>query len=51
MPVFLLGLILGGLSGGGTYVLTADGQLAAIVGVIVAVACWLGIAAIILIDD
>lgn len=51
MLTFLLGLLLGGLSGGGTYALTSDGQLGAIVGVVVTVACWLGVAAIILIDD
>lgn len=47
MPIFFLGLLLGALSGGGTYSLTDNGQLGALVGV----ACWLGVAAIVLIDD
>jgi len=51
MPLFLLGLVLGGLSGGITYGLTADGQLAAIVGAVAAVLTWLGIAALIIADD
>jgi hypothetical protein len=48
---FLLGLLLGGISGGGTYALTADGHLAAIVSAVVTIACWLGITAVIFIDD
>ncbi|WP_394436208.1 hypothetical protein [Streptomyces sp. SGAir0957] len=51
MPLFLLGLALGGISGGVTFGLTADGQLAAIVGGIAAVLTWLGIAALIFVDD
>ncbi|WP_158920596.1 hypothetical protein [Streptomyces sp. NBRC 109706] len=51
MPLFLLGLLLGALSGGGTYALTSDSQLAAIVGLIVAVVTWLGHALIVLVDD
>ena len=51
MPVFLLGLFLGGLFGGGTYWLTGVGQLAAAVGVVVAVLTWLGHAFIILLDS
>ncbi|WP_159392942.1 hypothetical protein [Streptomyces cyaneogriseus] len=51
MPVFLLGVALGGLSGGVTFGLTADGHVAAIVGVIAAVLTWLGIAAFIAVDD
>ncbi|MBD0838773.1 hypothetical protein [Streptomyces sp. TRM68416] len=50
MPVFLLGLVLAALSGGGTWALTADGQLALVVGVVVAVLTWLGHAFLILID-
>ncbi|MFI2437395.1 hypothetical protein [Streptomyces sp. NPDC018693] len=49
MP-FLLGLVLGGASGAGTYALTGLGQLALIVGVVVAVLAWLGYAFLILID-
>lgn len=50
MPLFLLGLALGGFSGGGTYWLTGHGQLALAVGVVVAVLAWLGHAFLILID-
>ena len=51
MPTFILGLLLGGVSGGVTYGLTADGQLAAIVGAIAAVLTWLGIASLLIADD
>ncbi|MFD8595431.1 hypothetical protein ACFV1L_10555 [Kitasatospora sp. NPDC059646] len=51
MPIFLAGLILGGVSGGGTYLLTADGSLSAVVAGCVALATWLGIACVIFIDD
>lgn len=51
MPLFLLGVALGGISGGVTYALTADGQLAAILGVIAAVLTWLGIATVIFAND
>lgn len=51
MPTFLAGLILGALSGGVTWALTSDGQLGAIVGALVALACWLGVALIVFIDD
>ncbi|MDG9703763.1 hypothetical protein [Streptomyces sp. DH37] len=51
MPHFLIGLLLGALSGGVTYHFTADGRLAAIIGVIVFLAAWLGIWAVLVIDD
>ncbi|MFE7899208.1 hypothetical protein ACFU3E_17095 [Streptomyces sp. NPDC057424] len=51
MPTFILGVLLGAISGGITYGLTSDGQLAAIVGAIAAVLTWLGIASLILADD
>lgn len=51
MPLFLLGLVLGGISGGVTFGLTADGQLAAIIGIIAAVLTWLGLATLIFADD
>ncbi|MFE3049574.1 hypothetical protein ACFXIY_21280 [Streptomyces albidoflavus] len=51
MPLFFLGLLLGGLSGGVTFGLTADGQIAAIVGAIAAVLTWLGIATLLFADD
>ncbi|WP_406000714.1 hypothetical protein [Streptomyces sp. NBC_00829] len=51
MPLFILGLLLGGISGGITYGLTTDGQLAAIVGVVAMVLTWLGLASLIIADD
>ncbi|MFE6362917.1 hypothetical protein ACFVP3_23325 [Streptomyces sp. NPDC057806] len=51
MPVFLAGLLLGGLSGAVTYGLTADGHLAGLAGVIAAVLAWLGVATLLLFDD
>jgi hypothetical protein len=51
MGRFLLGLTLGGLSGGITYTLTHNGQTATITGLIAAALTWLGIAALILADD
>jgi hypothetical protein len=51
MPVFLLGLVLGGISGSVTFGLTADGQLAAIIGAFAAVLTWLGLATLLIADD
>ncbi|MFF0166818.1 hypothetical protein [Streptomyces prasinus] len=51
MPVFILGLLLGAVSGGVTYGLTADPQLSGIVGAISAVLTWLGLATLIFADD
>ncbi len=51
MPTFILGVVLGAISGGVTYGLTTDGQLAALVGVVAAVLTWLGVAALIFADD
>lgn len=51
MPLFLLGILLGAISGAGTYFATTDGQLAGIVAAAVAVLTWLGVAAVIFIDD
>ncbi len=51
MPTFILGLLLGAISGAVTYGLTVDGQLAAIVGAITAVLTWLGIATLLIADD
>ncbi|MEV5049091.1 hypothetical protein AB0N20_31990 [Streptomyces griseoincarnatus] len=48
MRVFLLGLFLGGLSGCLTYAHTGDDQVATTVGILVAVAAWLGIACIVI---
>jgi hypothetical protein len=50
VPLFLLGIALGALSGLGTYVFTTDGQLAAIVGIVCAVLTWLGIATLAVLD-
>lgn len=51
MPRFLLGLVLGGISGGVTFALTTNGQLSALIAAIAAVLTWLGIAALIFADD
>ena len=51
MFLFILGIVLGGVSGGATFGLTADGQLAAIIGVIAAVLTWFGLATLIVADD
>lgn len=51
MPLFLLGLLLGALSGGATYWLTTDSQLAVIVGAIATVATWLGISLLAVVTD
>ncbi|MGW4493766.1 hypothetical protein [Streptomyces sp. NPDC004376] len=51
MPVFVLGLLLGAVSGGVTYGLTVDTPLAAIVGMAAAFLTWLGIATLIFVDD
>ncbi|MFJ6935714.1 hypothetical protein [Streptomyces sp. NPDC101132] len=51
MPLFVLGLVLGVISGGFTYGLTADGGLASLVGVGAAVATWLGVALLVVVDD
>ncbi|WP_158708797.1 hypothetical protein [Streptomyces sp. NRRL S-920] len=51
MITFVAGLALGGLSGGLTFAATADGQLAAIVGAVVMVLCWVGVAAVVVLDD
>ena len=48
MRVFLLGLFRGGLSGCLTYAHTGDDQVATTVGILVAVATWLGIACIVI---
>ncbi|MGW0757154.1 hypothetical protein ACWD1Y_11800 [Streptomyces sp. NPDC002814] len=47
MRIFLFGVLLGGLSGGVTQHYTGDPQLAACVGIVAAVATWLGVATII----
>ncbi|MGW7435674.1 hypothetical protein [Streptomyces sp. NPDC054849] len=51
MPLFLLGLALGALSGGATYLITADGLIAGVAAGVAAVLTWLGIGAFILLDD
>lgn len=48
---FIIGLLLGGISGGLTYALTDDSELGLIVGVIVTVLAWLGVAGILVLDD
>ncbi|MGW1961741.1 hypothetical protein ACWCPD_15865 [Streptomyces sp. NPDC001935] len=51
MPIFLAGLLLGTLSGGITYGMSLDVQLAAIAAGAAAVLTWLGCAALIFLDD
>ncbi|MCC9154855.1 hypothetical protein LZP81_31065 [Streptomyces parvulus] len=51
MPIFLAGLLLGGASGGVTYGMTIDGQLAAIAGAVAMVLTWLGCACLIFIGN
>lgn len=51
MRIFLFGLFLGGLSGGATQAATGTPQLAAAVGVVAAVATWLGCATLIMVFD
>ncbi|MER5482963.1 hypothetical protein ABT024_07065 [Streptomyces sp. NPDC002812] len=51
MPLFLLGLALGAISGGITYLITVDGPTAALAALIAAVLTWLGIAALVLLDS
>ncbi|GHA94150.1 hypothetical protein [Streptomyces chryseus] len=51
MNRFTLGLLLGCLSGGITYALTADTTPAVVVGAIAAVLTWLGLATFLLADD
>ncbi|MDW4900631.1 hypothetical protein RB625_19670 [Streptomyces californicus] len=51
MPLFLLGLLLGSLSGLVTYGLTDETQLALIAAAIAAVLTWLGLAAFLALDD
>ena len=51
MPLFLLGLLLGALSGGVTYALTTDNQLASIAGIIAAILTWIGCATLLALDD
>lgn len=50
MPIFFLGLLLGGLSGGGTYWLTQDGGLATLIGVVAAIVTWCGVAVVVVLD-
>lgn len=51
MPVFILGLLLGALSGGGTYLFTEDSGLSLLIGLAVAVAVWFGTMLIVVLDD
>ncbi|GGW99666.1 hypothetical protein [Streptomyces chryseus] len=51
MNRFTLGLLLGGISGGFTFALTADTTPAVVVGVIAAVLTWLGLATFLIAND
>ncbi|MEU0940131.1 hypothetical protein [Embleya sp. NPDC005971] len=48
---FILGVILGGLSGVATYGITHNGHLGLIAGGIAAVLTWVGAATLLLLDD
>ncbi|WP_159042117.1 hypothetical protein [Streptomyces sp. TP-A0875] len=51
MPRFLAGLILGALSGVVTYALTGEQGPALAAAAVVAVLTWLGVAAVLFLDD
>ena len=51
MPLFLLGLALGAISGTVTYLLTTDTLTAGVAALVAAVLTWLGIGAIVLLTD
>ncbi|MER6240771.1 hypothetical protein ABT185_32800 [Streptomyces clavifer] len=51
MRIFLLGLFLGGVSGGIAQHFTGDPQLATAVGAVAAIATWLGTATLIFVFD
>lgn len=48
---FLVGLLLGALSGGATYAVSHDSNLALLIAAVVAIAAWFGHALFIFIDD
>lgn len=50
MPIFIAGLLLGALSGGGTFAFTGDGGLAVVIGAVSCVLTWLGVATVIFMD-
>jgi hypothetical protein len=47
---FLTGVLLGALSGTATYLYSADSTLGALVGIVVMILAWCGVAAFIIID-
>ncbi|WP_371795998.1 hypothetical protein [Streptomyces sp. NBC_01718] len=51
MPLFLLGLSLGAISGAATYVYSGETQLAVIAAIITAVITWCSVAIIAILDD
>lgn len=51
MRVFRLGLLLGGLSGGATYLYTGALGVSAIVGAVAAALTWFGLGTVIVCDD
>ncbi|MFI7563816.1 hypothetical protein ACIBVM_18500 [[Kitasatospora] papulosa] len=51
MPLFLLGIACGLISGTATYAYTGAGQISAAVGIIAAVLTWCGIAVLAIFDD
>lgn len=51
MPAFLLGLFCGIVSGFGTYLYSGDNTLGFLVGVVVTVFTWCGVAVVVIADD
>ncbi|MEV4966674.1 hypothetical protein AB0886_05320 [Streptomyces sp. NPDC024062] len=51
MPLALLGIGCGVISGAATYAYTGAGQISAAVGIVAAVLTWLGIATLAIFDD
>ncbi|MFF5642086.1 hypothetical protein ACFY8Q_07200 [[Kitasatospora] papulosa] len=51
MPLFLLGMACGLISGTATYVYTGHGPISTAVGIIAAVLTWCGIATLAILDD
>jgi hypothetical protein len=51
MPLFLLGLALGALSGGATYLITTDSLIAGVAAAVAAVLTWLGVGVFVLLND
>jgi uncharacterized membrane protein len=51
MPLFLLGLACGAISGTATYAYTGAGQISAAIGIIAAVLTWFGVVTLAYLED